>query len=250
MIKEFADLPLTKEQQKLVTDNIKLAYWFATKFTKTIIHFKYGIFASKRQFNQLKEEYVSAAIEGICIAAQRWDPSRGVKFSTYAHWYMRKTTGEEEMYSSIYLGPKSRHTKFFKQRKYCIPFSEMDKNANNRFRDTLEFDVWDYHYEQEEVDPNAWVELSCLISLVLDKRQLNIVTRHAIEYHTLQEIGDDLGISKERVRQIYSKSIQKLKDSTAFTNALEKRMKRRREQISNNDFFDSMIGMPTAAMSL
>ena len=58
--------PLTDEQQKLVEANHNLIYFLLKTYKWTI------------------DKYYDIAAIGLCKAAQRYDESRGVNFSTYA----------------------------------------------------------------------------------------------------------------------------------------------------------------------
>ena len=65
--------PLTlEERNKLVEENLGLATHFASQFR-----------ASRMEFEDLVQE----AYLGLMDAAERFDPARGNKFSTYARWH-------------------------------------------------------------------------------------------------------------------------------------------------------------------
>ena len=66
---------MTKEQQKLVESNIKLAYKFATQY--------------KNSYTCEFDDLVQIASVGLCKAAITYDPSKNYKFSTYAYVIMR-----------------------------------------------------------------------------------------------------------------------------------------------------------------
>lgn len=66
---------MTKEQQKLVESNIKLAYKFATQY--------------KNSYTCEFDDLVQIASVGLCKAAITYDPSKNYKFSTYAYVTMR-----------------------------------------------------------------------------------------------------------------------------------------------------------------
>ena len=68
-----AAVPLaeTERRHKLILDNLKLAYHFAKRFGTKLdatAHFR---------------ELDSACLEALCRSAAKWDPHRGIKFSTY-----------------------------------------------------------------------------------------------------------------------------------------------------------------------
>lgn len=59
---------LNDEQRKLAEDNMGLVYFTISKYYKSLVG---------------DEDVISAGMEGLCIAAEKFDPGRG-KFSTYA----------------------------------------------------------------------------------------------------------------------------------------------------------------------
>ena len=67
--------PLTDEQRDLVERNVGLAYRFAKDYCKCY---------PARD----RDEVLSAAFEGLTIAAGKYDPARA-SFSIYARWWMR-----------------------------------------------------------------------------------------------------------------------------------------------------------------
>ena len=67
---------MTAEQQQLAADNIKLAYWYANKAVK-----QPAIVAIGMDF----DDCISTALEALCTAAAKYDPTCGAKFSTFYH---------------------------------------------------------------------------------------------------------------------------------------------------------------------
>lgn len=64
---------MTQKQQELVNENLNLVYSITSR---------YHVPASDR------EDLIQEAIESLCLAAQRFDPTRGEKFVTYAYSYI------------------------------------------------------------------------------------------------------------------------------------------------------------------
>lgn len=71
-------LVLTSEQQQLVLDNVS----FAEAMTRKIL-------IRPAKFVDV-EEAISEAYHGLCIAASRFVPTKNIKFTTYAHFYIFK----------------------------------------------------------------------------------------------------------------------------------------------------------------
>lgn len=64
---------LDEQKRKLVLDNINLVYHLARKLGYDF---------------EKDEDAIQYGMLGLCIAADRFDPNRGVKFSTYAYSYI------------------------------------------------------------------------------------------------------------------------------------------------------------------
>lgn len=67
---------LTAEQQQLAADNIRLAYWYANKVVKQPAIVAIGMDI---------DDCISMALEALCTAAAKYDPTCGAKFSTFYH---------------------------------------------------------------------------------------------------------------------------------------------------------------------
>ena len=67
---------LTAEQQQLAADNIRLAYWYANKAVKQPANVAIGMDI---------DDCISMALEALCTAAAKYDPTCGAKFSTFYH---------------------------------------------------------------------------------------------------------------------------------------------------------------------
>lgn len=70
-------VPLTEGQRALVADNIRLVYYVLAKS-----------YAHVTPSHPRREEIESAAVFGLCMAAQRYTEGRGTAFSTYACHYI------------------------------------------------------------------------------------------------------------------------------------------------------------------
>ncbi|MBI3490625.1 MAG: RNA polymerase sigma factor RpoD/SigA [Acidobacteria bacterium] len=160
---------------------------------------------------------------GLIEAARRFDPSRNVKFITYAVWWVRETM---------------MHVLADQTRAFCFPpklFTVLHRgvgdvslsepvgvdraerrDGSREFGDLLPQDgvpqIEDELIHQADLD-----ELAAAL-LDLDGKEREVVRlRFGLEDdepRTLQEIGDRLHLSRERVRQIESRAKEKLRRST------------------------------------
>src|SRR6185369_1270079 len=146
---------------------------------------------------------------GLIEAACRFDPERNVKFISYAVWWVRQA-----IFHAL-----SEHMRVFRLPQKLS--SQVAKMGTARQRRTLELgDV----LEQGSV-PSAELELirtsfeeqvRAMVSHLDEKEREVIKLRFGLdgdEPRTLQEIGESLGLSRERIRQIESKAKEKLRRS-------------------------------------
>ena len=155
---------------------------------------------------------------GLIEAARRFDPTRNVKFITYAVWWVRQSL----MHA---LAEQTRAFSFPPKLFAAIHASGDDVSLSDPVAAGVDdgrelMDV----LAQEQVVPieDAMIQQACLAELAdalgeLDGQEREIVRlRFGLEDEeprTLQEIGDRLHLSRERVRQIESRAKQKLKYS-------------------------------------
>ncbi|EIM76715.1 RNA polymerase factor sigma-32 [Nitratireductor aquibiodomus RA22] len=196
---------------------------------------------------------------GLLEAAARFDPERGVRFSTYATWWIRASMQDYVLRNwSIVRGGTSSAQKalFFKFRRLRAKLQKSmgtsseiheeaarllgvspadvammdarlsgpDLSLNAPMRDEGEASAERMDFIPSDDDPiDETVEqmidgerralwLTDALD-VLDKRELKIIRERRLsdEGATLEALGTALGISKERVRQIESRAIEKLR---------------------------------------
>jgi RNA polymerase sigma-32 factor len=213
-----------------------------------------------RGFGLPMSDLVQEGHIGLLEAAARFEPERGVRFSTYATWWIRASIQDYILRNwSIVRGGTSSAQKalFFNLRRLraklssgqvSIPAGELhrrisetlgvsqedvalmdsrlsgpDSSLNapvsdeNGSADRMDFLVSDAPLPDEtvaeEIDAarlRAWLR-QALGSL--NERELSIINERRLteEGATLESLGTRFGISKERVRQIESRALEKLR---------------------------------------
>jgi RNA polymerase sigma-32 factor len=237
-----------KDQQalhKLATAHMRLVISVAAKF---------------RRYGLSMGDLVQEGHIGLLEAAARFDPHRGVRFSTYATWWIRASIqdfilrnwsivrgGTSSSQKSLFFNlrrlrarisrsgePQNSH-ELYKELSVAIGvsvadvanmdsrLSAPDMSLNMTFSDEengaerMDFLADDAPLPDETVEGiidserrSAW--LAKAFRVLTDREKRIIASRRlAEESATLEELGDELGISKERVRQIENRALEKLR---------------------------------------
>ena len=159
---------------------------------------------------------------GLIEAARRFDPTRNVKFITYAVWWIREAIMHvlAEQTRAVSFPPK-----LFAQLRGSEDVSLSDPIASDGRGRAVGDEL-----AQECVPPDeAMIHQSDLDGLTaalldLDRKEREIVQlRFGLrddEPRTLQEIGEWLHLSRERVRQIEARAKEKLRRSAKLRSRL------------------------------
>lgn len=217
-----------------------------------------------RNYGLPMSDLVQEGNVGLLEAASRFEPSREVRFSTYAAWWIRAALQDYVLrnWSIVRGGTSSRQKSlFFKLRRLrsriqarhsdldpalvsqrialelgvtaqdvdtmSTRLSGGDISLNVPVGDGASDSVLERQdlLQSEEPQPDelverhldgqrrqAWLRLALAD---LTERELRIVKARRLseEALTLEELGETLGISKERVRQIENRAVEKLKSA-------------------------------------
>jgi RNA polymerase primary sigma factor len=155
---------------------------------------------AKRHSGQTENlfELISDGNMSLIRAVEKFDYSRGNKFSTYASWAIMKNFAR-----SI---PEEKH----RRERYVTGHEELFESAPDTRTDEQEMHS---HAEQAARQVNRLLQY-------LDPRDRQIIRMRAGlddrgKGMTLEEIGQELGITKERVRQLNVRIMKKLRDIAA-----------------------------------
>lgn len=188
---------------------------------------------------------------GLIKAAEKFDYKKNFKFSTYATWWIKQTIIRAiSNHSRTIRIPVHMLEKIRKYKKACsiasydenmeldeetiYKLSGLDSKKINEVKNALKKEpisldtfvtddlciqdyVEDTSYSSPESSAQKYLRQKDVKRLLsrLDKREREILTRRFgignEEPKTLEQIGNDLGFSKERIRQIENIAIQKLR---------------------------------------
>jgi RNA polymerase sigma-32 factor len=237
-----------KSLHRLVNAYMRLAISMASKYIK------YGI-----DTNELIQE---AGI-GLMKAAEKFDPERGVRFSTYATWWIKASiqdfvlrnwslvrTGSTASQKSLFFNLKrvrSQIEREFDSSGASVDYGSLNKmvaekmgvslrdvemmetrlsggdfslnslqqgEEGREWIETIE-DENSYGAERVEKDRDDGTVKSWIREAIetLSEREKTIVVERKLrdKPRTLDSIGGELGVSKERVRQLEAEALKKLR---------------------------------------
>jgi RNA polymerase primary sigma factor len=143
-------------------------------------------------------DLVSDGNMSLIRAVEKFDYARGNKFSTYASWAIMKN------YARTIPDEHRRRDRF------RVADTELLHAAADRRED---------EYQQRLAASDRLAQVGKFLDR-LDQREQTIIIRrygldHEHEPQTLKEVGSALGVTKERVRQIEAKALEKLREAAA-----------------------------------
>lgn len=203
---------LTTEQQELVMDNIAFAWQQAHKFSKSMKNERPWLDSV-----ELAEDLASAAVSGLVKAAQRFDSNRPhefddtpVKFLTYAGWYVLQAIQEQTRHwhpisPSFVQVRASWDRKRKTQSRECVvrinKALDLDSDEADVLTDIPDSSV--AHYSSDFVSM-----MECV-----PRRHRQVLRAHFQDNLSYSEIGSKLGVSRQRVMQIVSSAIDKIREN-------------------------------------
>lgn len=161
---------------------------------------------------------------GLIEAARRFDPTRNVKFITYAVWWVREAMMHvlADQTRAFSFPPKLFAT--LHARAEDLSLSDPIARPDGQPRQLVDVLAQDAVPVEDEMIHQADLDELADALHDLDGRELEVVRlRFGLdddEPHTLQEIGDLMHLTRERVRQIESRAKDKLRRSAKLRSHL------------------------------
>jgi RNA polymerase primary sigma factor len=226
--------------QKLVESNLRFVVSFSKKYRGWGLSF---------------QDLINEGNIGLIEAAKRFDPEKGVKFITYAVWWIRQAIIHAlSEQGGPFRIPQKQATLLYNIHKTIAAMTpilervptvgevaeELDVPRENvevlmqaetedlplesLSDDDSDFQLLDKieQFTMPPVDQNLMEEsfrnlLEAMLIKDLDPKEREVLTLRfglkANEPHTLKEVGEKLGLSRERIRQIETQALRKLKRS-------------------------------------
>ncbi len=232
----------TDARNTLVNHNLRLVVYFAKKYVK--------------EDNIL--DLIQEGSLGLLKAAEKYDPNRGFRFSTYAVFWIRlamqrfltkdhvvrfpesvnrdlkkvnraigdleqimsREPTEEEVAAEMGLDVGRVHD-VMTYRKGTVSFDQgYGEDENGNLYDVLGLLVNTMDEVGDDIDNIiSWEKVEANLDLLPPREAHVLKVRFGLQNtfpHTLEEVGKELSVSKERVRQIELRAIERMKEWTSL----------------------------------
>lgn len=155
----------------------------------------------------LYDELLSDSRMAVVLSVESYDPTRGMKFSTYAMFRVRNICFEtmRSMRWAVNL-PVNRNPERAKRHGGKVRSQSTTIVGDDGEEREMVFPSWDPSPDFLEHD-----HLRELVRTVLTDRERDVLDSHLQHEQTLEEIGERHSVSRERIRQIEEKALEKLR---------------------------------------
>ncbi|MEM8671619.1 MAG: sigma-70 family RNA polymerase sigma factor [Planctomycetota bacterium] len=184
----------SRKRLELIERLIALADWHRDRIVESNLRLVFSVVKKFVNENNSFDDLLSDGIVALIRAVEKFDFDRGFRFSTYATQVLRRNS-----YRTVVTNQQDRQKVVGGLQDMDIEISDEDKTS--------------------AISEKRWHELRSRLAVMLnelDRREKLIVrARFALgshrKVHTLQALADRLGISKERVRQLERRAMDKLR---------------------------------------
>jgi len=148
------------------------------------------------------EDLIGFANLGLFEAAERFDPDRGVKFITFAVWYIRAELQKalNDLSRVVRIPSHRTRTEEYSTKRISAPIGE-DENKETYADRFLVADALPSRQDNKDM----WFDIDRVLSRLKPKQEEALRRNYGLgrDYaQSMEQIGDELGITNERARQL------------------------------------------------
>jgi RNA polymerase primary sigma factor len=197
-----------KARERLVLSNIPFVIKMAVKYR-----------INKHSHSHLEyADLINEGIIGLLRAIEAYNPSRNLKFISYAVWWIRSYQ-DKAFYDSLII-------KLPQYKRKEIDYSVVSVDSLIPY---TELKVGDTIKDTKEINPDVKLSLKNKIDhhlTVLNEKETRIITQFFginkdNTSFSLQDIGNQFNVSRERIRQIKDTALGKMKKRKEFLERME-----------------------------
>lgn len=186
----------------------------------------YGMAARYSRNEEHVADLAQEGVWGILEALNRYDPSRGVKFSTYSRFWIRnfisaavaRVCSPVSVPSRVYMDARmGRIPEGFNEAAIAASKPQVDLDAPGDGKEVLSRSIEHDGPDPEEAAIAASLQESYAAAVsvafeALSERERDVVRRRRLSdlLATLEEIAMSHGVTRERIRQVEKAAMEKL----------------------------------------
>ena len=206
IVKEFNDSFLNKISSEIINIRNQIVVQ-----NMGLVHFVANKYKDIKLYTLTYDDLINEGSIGLMKAVDKYKYSDGFKFNTYAYWWVRASMYRLMDRKDKVVFNSSKHHKHVKDRNNPI-ICYLDNKVTLRSGDEVTFaDVLGLKYE-DKYDTSDLYIINETIDSHCSNRDKKILLRRLIEEETLEEIGKDFCITRERIRQLQKASIELVRD--------------------------------------
>ncbi len=241
----------TKLAGEIKSDNPQIHDAAKTKLVKANLRLVVKIANEFMNRGLAKHDLISEGNIGLMTAAEKFDPSKGAKFSTYSTWWikqaMRRAIAEQSRTIRIPVQSVEKINRIKRAQKELAktlgrPATDQEladaldlsrrtiaelrhtnlstSSLNEPIQEGEDGEIQDFIPDKQEHAPDRLLgdsevmeQLHQLVEQLCDREREVLQMRFGLDGRkvmTLEEVGEAVGCTRERVRQIQNKAIKKL----------------------------------------